>query len=88
MKLIRFSIIAFVLMLSVQFAKAQSISVNAHFGRPYHHVVYARGYYGGPAYYGHGAYYNRRVYYGRPRYYRAPVYYNSYYRAHRYYRHW
>ena len=36
MKFIRFSIIAFVMMFSFQFAKAQSINVSAHFGRPYY----------------------------------------------------
>lgn len=81
MKLIRFSIIAFVLMLSVQFANAQSVSISAHFGRPHHRVVYREGYY------------DRQVYYGRPHYYRAryydgPVYYHRYHRVHHYYRHW
>ncbi|MEO3403719.1 hypothetical protein AAFN85_07435 [Mucilaginibacter sp. CAU 1740] len=80
MKLIRFSIIAFVMMMSVQFANAQSVSISAHFGRPYYRVVYREGYYGRPVYYG-------RPYY-RARYYDRPVYYHRYYRAHHYYRHW
>lgn len=88
MKLIRFSIIAFVMMFSFQFAKAQSISINAHFGRPYHRVVYTRAYYGRPAYYyGPDVYYSRPRYYAA-RYYDAPVYYHRYYRAPRYCRHW
>lgn len=87
MKLIRFSIIAFVLMLSVQLANAQSVSISAHFGRPYHRVVYREGYYGRPAYYGRPVYYGRPHYY-RARYYGGPVYYHRYYRAHHYYRHW
>lgn len=87
MKLIRFSIIAFVMMFSFQFAKAQSISINAHFGRPYHRVVYTRAYYGRSAYYGPDVYYGRPRYYAA-RYYDAPVYYHRYYRAPRYCRHW
>ncbi|SEM59358.1 hypothetical protein SAMN05192574_101105 [Mucilaginibacter gossypiicola] len=87
MKLIRFSIIAFVMVFSFQFAKAQSISINAHFGRPYHRVVYARGYYARPVYYGPDVYYGQPRYYAT-RYYDAPVYYHRYYRAPRYCRHW
>ncbi|WP_413667842.1 hypothetical protein ACEN9X_25670 [Mucilaginibacter sp. Mucisp86] len=87
MKLIRFSIIAFVMVFSFQFAKAQSISINAHFGRPYHRVVYTRGYYGRPVYYGPDVYYGRPRYYATG-YYDAPVYYHRYYRAPRYCRHW
>jgi hypothetical protein len=86
MKFIRFSIIALVMVFSFQFAKAQSISVNAHFGRPYHRVVYTKGYYGRPVYYGRDAYYSRPHYY-RARYY-APAYYHRHYRVHPYYRHW
>jgi|GEM_PF-3139055 len=93
MKFIRFSIIAFVMMFSFQFAKAQSISISAHFGRPYHRVVYTSGYYGTPVYYGRDVYYDRPVYYGHPRYYAtryydAPVYYQRHYRVHRYCRNW
>ncbi|QEM10292.1 hypothetical protein [Mucilaginibacter rubeus] len=91
MKFIRFSIIALVMVFSFQFAKAQSVYVSAHFGRPYHRVVYTDGYYGRPAYYGRDAYYGRPYYY-RARYYRsgyyAPAYYHRHYRVHSYYRHW
>ena len=83
MKLIKFSVIVFALLFSVQFVKAQSISVGASFGYGYPHsrVVVASnypayGYYDRPVYYG----YARRVYYNRPyyypgRYYARPVYY-------------
>lgn len=87
MKLIRFSIIAFVMMFSFQFAKAQSISIHAHFGHPYHRVVYTRGYYARPVYYGRDVYYGRPRYYAS-RYYDAPVYRHRYYRVNHYYRHW
>ncbi|WP_183565149.1 hypothetical protein [Mucilaginibacter sp. SP1R1] len=91
MKLIKFSIIAFALLFSVQFAKAQSISIGATFGNgygyPHHRVIVTGGYpgyayYSRPAYYGYGGYYARPYYPGR--YYGR----HPYYREHRYYRHW
>jgi hypothetical protein len=90
MKLMKFSLVAFALIFSVQFAKAQSISIGASFGYRYpHHRVIVEGGYPGYAYYNQPVYYDRPVYYGRPyygdRYYGRPVYYH----AHRhYYRHW
>ena len=85
MKLIKFSIIACALLFSVQFAKAQSISIGASFGNgyryPHHRVIVVNDY---PAY----TYYSRPVYYGRP-YYPDRYYYRpAYYRVHRHYRHW
>lgn len=89
MKLLKFSIVTFAIIFSVQFAKAQTISVGATFGGHYSHtrVLIASGY---PAY----AYYNRPVYYGYGGYYRRPYYpvryYHRpvYYRSPRHYRHW
>ncbi|MEN0054822.1 MAG: hypothetical protein AAGC65_14200 [Mucilaginibacter sp.] len=87
MKLLKFSVVAFVILFSVQFAKAQTISVGATFGGHYPHtrVLIANAYpsYG---YYNRPVYYRYRGYYRRPyvRYYHRPVY----YRPVRHYRHW
>jgi len=92
MKFIRFSVIALVMVFSFQFAKAQSVYVSAHFGRPYQRVVYTDGYYGRPVYYSRNVYYSRPYYYPvryyRSDYYCAPAYYHRHYRVHSYYRHW
>lgn len=83
MKLIKISTIAFVMLFSFQFAKAQGISIGASFGYHYPHrrIIVADNY---PAY----GYYNRPVYNGRPIYAERPVYYGQthYYVAHNYYR--
>jgi hypothetical protein len=91
MKIIKFSIIVFALLFSVQFVKAQSISIGASFGHyPRSRVVVAAnypayGYYDRPVYYG----YAHRAYYGRPNYYHGRYYARPvYYQAHRHYRCW
>ena len=90
MKAIKFSIIAFALLFSAQFVKAQSISIGATFGYRYPHtrIIVADNY---PDY----GYCARPVYYGRRVYYARPVYYDRGYYGHRYYgrrfyhhRHW
>ncbi len=100
MKLIKISIIAFVMLFSFQFANAQSISIGASFGYryPHHRVIVANyhpaySYYHRPVYYGRRVYYNSPVYYEQPRYYVArhyyrPYYHRSYYRPYRYHRNW
>ena len=87
MKLLKFSIVAFAILFSVQFAKAQTISVGATFGGRYPHTrVLIASNYPSYAYYNHPVYYGHRGYYRRPyvRYYHRPVY----YRPVRHYRHW
>lgn len=90
MKALKISLITLVIAFSVQFAKAQSVSVGVGFGydqpyRPYRNVVVVR----------HRPVYGYRpdyVYYNRPRYvypryYRRPyygTYYRPYYRRHVY----
>jgi hypothetical protein len=90
MKLIKFSIIAFALLFSAQFVKAQSITIGASFGYgyryPHHRVIVADNY---PAY----GYCDRPVYYGRRVYYGRPYYPDRYYGRRGYYvrhhhRHW
>ncbi|WP_184549911.1 hypothetical protein [Mucilaginibacter sp. FT3.2] len=88
MKLIKISIIAFVMLFSFQHAKAQSISIGASFGYryPHHRIIVADNY---PAY----GYYNRPVYYRQPRYcvthnYYRPAYHRGYYRPYGYHRRW
>lgn len=100
MKLIKISIIAFVLLFSFQLVKAQSISIGASFGYHYPHrrVIVANnypayGYYDHPRCYSRDVYYARPVYYGEPRYYVARNYYRSYYHRpyypmHRHYDRW
>lgn len=92
MKLLKISVIAFLLSFSFQFVKAQSISIGASFGYHYPHrrVIVANDY---PGYYPRETYYARPVYYGEPNYYVArnyyrPYHHRPYYPAYRHYRRW
>ncbi|RFZ82035.1 hypothetical protein DYU05_15505 [Mucilaginibacter terrenus] len=75
MKLIKFSIIALVLTVSAQFAKAQvRVGASIHIGNDY--PIYEPAYYPAPVY-------ERPVYYARPAYrrvYYRPAYRRVYYR--------
>ncbi|MDN5289548.1 MAG: hypothetical protein JWR38_5822 [Mucilaginibacter sp.] len=94
--MIKFSIIAFALLFSAQFVKAQSISIGASFGYGYRYphtrIIVADnypdyGYYDRPVYYGRRAYYARPVYYDRP-YYADRYYGRRFHYHHRHFRHW
>ncbi|HEY9195401.1 MAG TPA: hypothetical protein VIM77_04025 [Mucilaginibacter sp.] len=93
MKLVKISIIAFVMLFAFIGAKAQSLSVSASFGYHYPHrrVIVDPGYeyYSQPVYYGPRAYYGGPAYYMRPRYYGYRRYYMPYHgRPYHHYRRW